>query len=393
MSGSPHKVLFIGHDATRTGAPLVLLHFLRWLRQNSAVEFEILLRQGGELLGDFQQLAPTSVLHRGLISKGEAKLVPRLRRKYDLNPSIAKQLERLYPRERFPLVYSNTITNGEFLIQFSRLGHRTLCHAHEMRYNIETIGYPHAKPAAGVTDSFIAASEGISRDLQDALKVAAKKITVIQPFGHPSVLTRETQRVAREKIRTELGVGGSDVVVGMCGAGHWRKGFDLFPQLAKTVGRLRPAGGYVFLWLGVDVETEEYQQMIHDRSLMGLEQTLKLIPSVSNPQDYLSAMDVFTLTSREDPFPLVCLEAAALGVPLVCFAGSGGAQDLIGADGGQVVPYLDIDAMAKAVLSLSEDDERRRQIGEVLRARVSDFTLETQAPKLLATIEENLRAV
>ncbi len=67
MPVSRPKVLFIrGHEASRTGALLVLLNFLRWLRGNSDVDFEILLRQGGELLGDFQALAPTSVPHRGL---------------------------------------------------------------------------------------------------------------------------------------------------------------------------------------------------------------------------------------------------------------------------------------------------------------------------------------
>jgi hypothetical protein len=41
------KVLFIGHDSSRTGAPLLLLHFFKWLRQETRFEFEVLLQNGG----------------------------------------------------------------------------------------------------------------------------------------------------------------------------------------------------------------------------------------------------------------------------------------------------------------------------------------------------------
>lgn len=389
-SSSRKKILFVGHQASRTGAPLVLWHFLKWLKNNSEIEFEILLRDGGDVLADFQALAPTSVLQRGLISNGEIAFLPRLRRKYDLNPPLAQQLKELYPREKFPLVYSNTVTNGEYVSIFSRLGHRTLCHAHEMRFSIETLGGPPAVKAAGVTDGFIAVSEIVGRDLRETLRVPAEKITVIHPFGQPFGLSREAQALARKKIRAQLGIAESDIVVGMCGVAHWRKGCDIFLLVAKAVPLLRPSKRHVFLWIGVEEDSHVHQQMLHDRSLLGLEQSLRLVTSVPNPHDYLSALDVFTLTSREDAFPMVALEAAALGIPLVCFAGSGGTEELVGSDGGHVVPYLDIDAMAKAVVALSEDPARRRHIGEILRARdTALFTPETQCPKLLAVIEKH----
>ena len=56
------KVLFIGHDASRTGAPLLLLHLMRWLKRNGAIQFEMLLLQGGPLEADYAALAPLTVL-------------------------------------------------------------------------------------------------------------------------------------------------------------------------------------------------------------------------------------------------------------------------------------------------------------------------------------------
>ena len=58
--------------------------------------------------------------------------------------------------------------------------------------------------------------------------------------------------------------------------------------------------------------------------------------------DYFSIFDVFALMFREDPFPLVCLEAALLEKPNLCFARAGGASELVESDSGFVVPYLDL---------------------------------------------------
>jgi hypothetical protein len=47
-------ILFVSHDATRSGAPIVLLHFLRWFKKNSNRPFAVLLQAGGELVDDFE---------------------------------------------------------------------------------------------------------------------------------------------------------------------------------------------------------------------------------------------------------------------------------------------------------------------------------------------------
>ena len=75
---------------------------------------------------------------------------------------------------------------------------------------------------------------------------------------------------------------------------------------------------------------------------------------VANPLDYFACFDAFALVSREDPFPLVCLEAALLEKPILCFAGAGGTSELIEEDSGFTVPYLDLNAMADKLLFLGK---------------------------------------
>ena len=126
----------------------------------------------------------------------------------------------------------------------------------------------------------------------------------------------------------------------------------------------------------------------HDLMRTGLLDICHFVPSVPNPEDYFNAFDVFALTSREDPFPVAMLEAAASGLPIVCFANGGGAPELVEEDAGIVVPYLDVPAMAKACIELLTNESRRRQMGQNARAKVQErYTLEKQGPKLLAVIE------
>ncbi len=52
------KVLFITHDASRSGAPMVLLHLMRWLKANQPeITFDILFVKRGVMERDFKALS------------------------------------------------------------------------------------------------------------------------------------------------------------------------------------------------------------------------------------------------------------------------------------------------------------------------------------------------
>jgi glycosyltransferase involved in cell wall biosynthesis len=108
---------------------------------------------------------------------------------------------------------------------------------------------------------------------------------------------------------------------------------------------------------------------------------------VPDPYPYYALYDVFALTSREEPFSVSMLEAAQCGLPIVCFADAGGAPDLVGDDAGVIVPYLDIDAMARACLELIGNKGLSERLGATAKEKVeTQFTLAKQGPKLLGAI-------
>jgi glycosyltransferase involved in cell wall biosynthesis len=77
---------------------------------------------------------------------------------------------------------------------------------------------------------------------------------------------------------------------------------------------------------------------------------------------FFCAADVFTLTSREDPFPSVVLEAMQAGLPTVAFQDSGGIPDMLAQYGaGVAVPLGDAAAMADAILSQAKTEAGQRE--------------------------------
>jgi glycosyltransferase involved in cell wall biosynthesis len=87
----------------------------------------------------------------------------------------------------------------------------------------------------------------------------------------------------------------------------------------------------------------------------------------------------------------VCLEAATLAKPIVCFAGAGGAPEFVEEDCGFVVPYLDTMAMADRVVSLLDSQECRVTIGSAARRKVAQrHDLNGTAPRITEIIERTI---
>ena len=79
-----------------------------------------------------------------------------------------------------------------------------------------------------------------------------------------------------------------------------------------------------------------------------LEDVVEYVPHTPDVKALYRAMDIFLMSSWEEPAGLVVLEAMALGTPVVCFKGSGGPPEEV-ADTGVVVEDFSPTAMADAI--------------------------------------------
>jgi glycosyltransferase involved in cell wall biosynthesis len=146
-----------------------------------------------------------------------------------------------------------------------------------------------------------------------------------------------------------------------------------------------------FLWVGGGTGTDEALRFDHDVRAFGLDGRCELVPSTASVLDYYPAMDVFALPSREDPFPLVMLEAAACNLPVVCFAMAGGAPEFVGGDAGLIAPYLDITTFVSHLDTLRQSPELRRRLGAAAAEKVrAHHSVDVQGARVLSSINRCL---
>lgn len=194
----------------------------------------------------------------------------------------------------------------------------------------------------------------------------SEKFHVIYNFAP----TSDPVFVPRDQIRGALDIPADALMVLGVGFADLRKGIDLFISTAKeAVGLLQTADIY-FVWLGTAPDSESIKWLKHDLEKTDLLKRVRFVSSSVTPQDYYAAADIFFLSSREDPFPNVVLEAMSHGLPVVVFDGSGGAAEAIDSDSGRMVPYLDVGAAAKAIVELCQDGVLRQNLGRAARERI-----------------------
>jgi glycosyltransferase involved in cell wall biosynthesis len=215
--------------------------------------------------------------------------------------------------------------------------------------------------------AFIAASRVVGTHLVRRFGIPPDRVHVV----HEGIALPDDDTHASAPSFSTPGLPDQAFVVGGCGTLEWRKGPDLFLQTARLVQRAVPPEIPVhFLWVGGPTSGVEFEQLLHDATRLGVGEIVHFVGAQSAPGRYFSRFGVFFLTSREDPFPLACLEAAAAGVPILCFAEAGGMPEFVGSDAGVVVPYLDAQAAAHEILALARSPERRMRLGRRAASKV-----------------------
>lgn len=168
-------------------------------------------------------------------------------------------------------------------------------------------------------------------------------------------------------MRSSLNIPVTSFVVLGCGTGEWRKGIDLFIEVAKKVYDLNKTYDIFFIWVGTIINDKRIKDPVEIVHHYGLDNKIFFPGFLDDPSPYFLAADLFLLPSREDPFPLVALEACNYELPVVCFENSGGMPSFIKSGPGFTVPYQDTDAMAEKVIELLTNDDLRHSTGKLAR--------------------------
>lgn len=360
-------ILFVGHDSYAAGAQKVLLEIIKWFTTYTLYNVKILLLGGGHLTSAYGRLADCFTVAENIEDD-----VAQIRSFLRVPPSV---------------VYCNTVVAGRIFL--SSLGASlkdalVVTHCHELERVLSS--FPEEFDALrNRANYWICASPAIQDLLRGDKVVGGKPIAVVPAFIEKSNLSVSEQEAFRARHRQRLGLGNETFVVLGCGTLHWRKDPALFLDTAVSViNQVGKSSGrdVAFVWVG---DGEEFDELVRRAHSSGLGDRIRFIGRRSDAADFMCVGDLFFLSSQEDPFPLVVLEAAQFGIPAVCFRGATGMEGFIERRG-RVIEERSATAAAEIIFQLLENaSDDRTEFGKAAQIEVlSRYTSSVQMPNILA---------
>lgn len=195
-----------------------------------------------------------------------------------------------------------------------------------------------------ITDTIIALTQGLRRDLADQYHVTRKEHITVLPLGLDLEPFAQTQRKSGV-FRQRWNIPQDAPLIGIVGRFVPVKNHALFLQAAALICQQIPDAHFVLV--GDGELHDEIQAQIDE---LGLRDAVTLTGWQKEVTDAYADMDVFVITSVNEGTPVTVIEALATGCPVVTTA-VGGLPDLLdGGRLGKLVPTEDAEAVAAGVI-------------------------------------------
>jgi glycosyltransferase involved in cell wall biosynthesis len=290
-------------------------------------------------------------------------------------PRIALRTAGILRRRRIDVVYTNSM-KAHFIggLAARVLGIPCVMHFHDI---IGGAGLAALRAAATLASrERIACSQMVSR----TIGVASTNV-IYGPIelAHYAVLPN------RRAARASLGLPAERPVVALVGRINRWKGHDRFLRIAARVSAAVDAH---FAIVGAPVFRDaDFVPELHALvAALGLGERVTFVPWLDDVRDIYAACDVNVNCSTREPFGRAVVEAAACGVPTVCFDDSGAAETIIDGVNGFAISAGDDLAFADAIVKLLTSPASREQISAAARAGTSRFDAACIAEQMSAVI-------
>ncbi len=312
------KILIITPYAGRTGSEMMIGYLLnRYDRKR--FQMALCTLQPGELLNDIPTDVPT------FTAPSHFSVIQKLQNKFGENP-ILSYLKKVQKEFRADVWYLNTLVPSFLLPLAQQLGVKVVTHFHELPMEYLALKADVFRTIITQSNLIIGCSEIVCQRIREA---GGQRIELCHSLIDQSRVQVNPARV--QELKAALQIQPGEFTWVMSGQTTYRKGFDLLPDFATELQGTHAR----IIWLGqlLDDGLVEYtqQKLKHNTGIrvdvMGIQR--------EDYYAYLSLADGFLLTSREDPFPLVMIEAATLGKPIVAFP-SGGVTEFVEEGMGEV---------------------------------------------------------
>lgn len=354
------RILFFTPYATRTGSEMLIYYILKYL-DRTKFDAGLVCFAKGELLHDLPKDVPVFYAPRNF------SLTQKVAFHLGLHPTTIA-LKKISKQFKADLWYVNTVMLADVIKIGKQLQIPVISHIQELSTMYSQVSRSDFKTIVDDSDMIIGCSDIVCRCMKES---GSRRVERLYNFVDLKEITPDEKRI--QEVRKEWGAEPDDFVWIMSGTSSERKGFDLLPDIAMQI----PKNSKIHLvWVG---------KLSDDGLVYWTEQRCKQVDHVkihligAKKEDYYSYMaaaDGFMLTSRQEPFGMVLVEAAWLGKPIVSFD-SGGPTEFITPELGTIVPDLNIPLFVKNLLDWTENKQVKYDLNAA-RAKVQEFDAETK---------------
>lgn len=219
--------------------------------------------------------------------------------------------------------------------------------------------------------SFISVCDRVGEEVARVERVPRYKISTI--YNGVELANYDAGKEAMEKARKKLGIENHAFVVGnVC---LLRPEKDVFMFLKALSALNKDIQDLTILVVG-DGETRDRLEAFAKK--LGISERTIFTGYVNDIRPYVQAMDIACLTPKENEgLSNVILEEMAMGKAVIATDCGGNAELVLDGVTGFVVTPGDSEALARAVMELYRDQDRRKVMGQQSRSRVEKyFTIE-----------------
>lgn len=237
-------------------------------------------------------------------------------------------------------------------------------------------------PFVATADVIMTVGRRVAQGHPGIRRAGSKTVVFFPPVDTNRFRPRNPMRTS---VRDDLNVG-DRLVIGTVGNRNKMKAHE---RLVAAAGVLKDRGLEEEIAIRVVGQpTPEHasyyaEEVIGKASSLGLSSDFfQFVTPTHSIEDYLSAFDVFVLTSRAEGVPTAMLEAMSASLPVVATDVGGVSEVLSVARAGAVVSPRDVQALAGELEVLVRDRSRREDLGR----RGRDFILAKAAIPVVAEV-------
>jgi len=335
MDNVKKRILFFTPYATRTGSEMMLLYILKKI-DRSRFDVGIVSFADGELLKEFPADIPVFTAPKTF------NIAQKISFHLGIHPTL-KALRKLARTFKADFWYVNTMMMPETMVVAKEFSIKVITHFHEMPLTYTYLSGPDFKGIVDQSELLIGCSQTTCDSIKDA---GGKNVELLYSFIDNTVVKKNEKRTA--ELKQALGIPKDDFVWILSGMTSERKGFDMLPDIAQELNDPRVH----LVWVGASIDDGLYYYT--EQRCRNSKSATKIHLVGKQKEDYYNYLDMgngFLLTSRQDPFPLVMIEAALLGKPIVSFP-SGGASEFVTDGMGVVTKDLSVKQMVDAMRAI-----------------------------------------